>query len=122
MKAALTLPLAFLLQISTPEGPATAPNPEFPLHVAVLQTQANAGRDGSRGFGRGNILGTPDKGIDFTYQCSAAVLNTGKNEFYQARWKKQDRKIELLMQRIGSDHLDKCDLDVSYKAQPYKSR
>jgi hypothetical protein len=50
------------------------------------------------------------------------VLNTGKNEFYQARWKKQDRQLQLLMQRIGSDHLDKCDLDVSYKAQPYKSR
>jgi len=122
MKAALILPLSFLFQISTPDGPATAPNPQFPLHVEVVQTQATAGRDGSRGFGRGNILGTPDKGIDFTYQCSSAVLNTGKNEFYQARWKKQDRQLQLLMQRIGSDHLDKCDLDVSYKAQPYKSR
>ena len=122
MKAALILPLAFLFQISTPDGPATAPNPQFPLHVEVVQTQATAGRDGSRGFGRGNILGTPEKGIDFTYQCSSAVLNTGKNEFYQARWKKQDRQLQLLMQRIGSDHLDKCDLDVSYKAQPYKSR
>lgn len=122
MKAVLTLPLAFLLQISTPDGPATAPNLEFPLHVQVIQTQATSGRFGSRGFGRGNVLGAPEKGIDFTYECSSAILNTGKNEFYQARWKKQDRKIELLMQRIGSDHLDKCDLEVALKAEPYKSR
>ena len=122
MKVALLLPLAFLLQINTPDGPATAPNLQFPLHVEVLRTQATADRTGSRGFGRGNILGSPDKGIDFTYECSAAILNTNKNEFYQARWKKQDRRLELLMQRIGSDHLDKCDIDISYKPQPYKSR
>ena len=73
-------------------------------------------------LGAGNILGQPEKGIDFTYQCSSAILNTGKDEFYQARWKKQDRRIELLMQRIGSDHLDKCDIDIAIKAQPYKSR
>jgi hypothetical protein len=121
MKVALLLPLAFLLQ-STPDGPATAPNPDFPVHVQVLQTQATAGRYGAHGFGRGNILGTPDKGIDFTYQCSAAVLNNGKTEFYQARWKKQDAKLEILMQRIGSDHLDKCELEVALKAAPYNSR
>lgn len=122
MKAALLLPLAFLLQFQTPDGPATATNPQYPLHVEVLVTQASAGATGSRGFGRGNILGPPEKGIDFTYECSAAILNNNKNEFYQARWKKQDRRLELLMQRIGSDHLDKCDIDIAYKAQPYKSR
>ena len=121
MKAVLLLPLAFLLQ-STPDGPATAPNPDFPVHVRVIQTQGRAGRQGARGFGRANILGTPEKGIDFTYQCGEAVLNTGKNEFYQARWKKQDSKLELLMQRIGSDHLDKCDLEVTVKAAPYTER
>lgn len=122
MKVALLLPLAFLLQINTPDGPATNPNPQFPLHVEVIQTQATARRNGSTGFGRGNLLGSPAKGIDFTYECSAAILNTNKNEFYQARWKKQDRRLELLMQRIGSDHLDKCDIDISYKAHPYKSQ
>jgi hypothetical protein len=80
MKAVLLLPLAFMLQISTPDGPATAPNLEYPLHVQVLQTQANTDRLGSRGFGRGNILGPPEKGIDFTYQCGPALLDTGKNE------------------------------------------
>ena len=122
MKAALLLPLAFLLQVSTPDGPATAPNPQYPLHFEVLQTQATANRLGAHGFGRGNLLGPPEKGIDFTYDCSEAILNTNKSEFYQARWKKQDRRLELLMQRIGSDHLDKCDIDIAYKAQPYKSR
>jgi hypothetical protein len=122
MKAVLMLPLAFLLQVSMPDGPATTPNLEYPMHVEVIQTQARAGFGGARGFGRGNILGQPEKGIDFTYECSNAILNTNKNEFYQARWKKQDRRLEILMQRIGSDHLDKCDIDIAYKAQPYKTR
>jgi hypothetical protein len=85
-----------------------------------LLTKANGGRSGFTGFGRGNILVPDLKGIDFTYDCGTAFLNNGPTEFYQARWKKPDRKLEILMQRIGSDHLDKCELEVSYKAAPYK--
>jgi len=120
MKVAVLLPLALLLQIPTPDGPATATNLEYPVHLQILLTKANGNRYGFSGFGRGNILGPPVQGVDFTYACSTPMLDNSHNEFYQARWKKQDRKLEILMQRVGSDHLDKCDLDIALKSVPYK--
>jgi hypothetical protein len=118
MKTALLL-LAFIPQVSSPDGPATVTNPQFPIHVQVLATKADNTRIGARGMGRGNILGDTVKGIDFAYDCAEPILNTGPAEFYQARWKKQDQKLELLMQRIGSDHLDKCTIAITYKPAPY---
>ena len=50
------------------------------------------------------------------------MLDNSRNEFYQARWKKPNRKLEILMQRIGSDHVDKCELDVALKQVPYIRR
>jgi hypothetical protein len=113
------LALAFFWQVSMPDGPVTAPHPDYPVHVQVLLTKAQNGRRGATGFGRGNIVGPPAKGIDFTYDCGQPFLNNGEQEFYQARWKKQDQKLEILMQRIGSDHIDKCDLEVAMKDVPY---
>jgi hypothetical protein len=121
MKLAL-LALAFLWQVSAPDGPATTPNAQYPLHVQILLTKANNSSRGANGFGRGNVLGVPGtaaRGIDFTYDCGEPMLNSGEREFYQARWKKQDRELQILMQRIGSDHVDKCDLEVAMKDVPY---
>jgi hypothetical protein len=120
MKLAALFLMAIFIQ--TPDGPATAPDPDYPLHVQVLLTKANAGRYGATGFGRGNILGPPRRGIDFTYECSTPFFNNGPQEFYQARWKKPDAKLEILMQRTGSDKLDKCELAIAYKAAPYASK
>ncbi len=123
MKAAalflLVLALPAAIAQDSPDGPATVPHADYPLRVQVLMTKANVSRYGSHGFGRGNVLGPPEKGIDFTYDCSTPFLNNGPAEFYQARWKKPDRQIEILMQRIGSDHLDKCQIDIAYKPAPY---
>jgi len=118
MKIAV-LALAFLWQVAAPDGPSVAPNPEYPVHVQILSTKAQNGRRGAHGFGRANIVGPPAKGIDFTYDCAQPILNNGEREFYQARWKKQDMKLEILAQRIGSDHVDKCDLEVAMKDVPY---
>lgn len=119
MKAVLLLPLALALQIAAPDGPATTPDLQYPVHLQIMMTKANGSFRGFSGFGRGNILGPPLQGVDFTYNCSTPMLDNGRNEFYQARWKKQDRKLEILMQRIGSDHVDKCDLEVALKNVPY---
>jgi hypothetical protein len=118
MKSAF-LVLALVWQVAAPDGPAMAPNPDYPVHVQILATKAQNGKRGAHGFGRANIVGPPAKGIDFTYDCAEPILNNGAREFYQARWKKQDLKLEILMQRIGSDHIDKCDLEVAMKDVPY---
>jgi hypothetical protein len=122
MKVAALFLLAFLGQAPAPDGPAMSPHPDYPLHVQILLTKANGNRDGFNGFGRGNLLNPTLKGFDFTYDCGEAFLNNGPTESYQAKWKKPDRQLEILMQRIGSDHLDRCQLNIAYKAEPYKTK
>lgn len=77
----------------------------------------NGGYDG---YGRADLLGATPQGVDYTFSCSEPFLhNVGKAEFYQARWKKPDQKLEILMQKVGSDHLQKCELKTSVKPEPY---
>jgi hypothetical protein len=105
-----------------PDVPATAPNPEFPLHVRIFGNRWNHVRGSYHGFGRGDLLGNKPTGFDYTYSCSEPFLhNALKGEFYQARWKKQDLKLEILMQKVGSDHLHRCELNVALKPTPYGS-
>jgi hypothetical protein len=105
---------------ASPDVPATEPNPQFPLHVRILQSHWNHVNGGYQGYGRGDILADEPTGFDYTYSCSEPFLhNAQKDEFYQARWKKQDQKIELLMLQVGSTHEQKCELKVALKPAPY---
>ena len=112
MKPAILL-LAMLAQgASSISGPATAPNPDFPLHVHIFIAKG--------GFGRGDILDATPQGFDYTTTCGNSFFNNGQPaEFYQARWKKPNEKIELLLQRIGSDHTLRCELNITIKGKPY---
>jgi len=106
--------------IAAPDVPATAPNAEFPLHVRIFGNHWNYSRTGYHGFGRGDLLGDKPVGFEYTYSCSEPFLhNALKGEFYQARWKKQDLKLEILMQKVGSNHLHRCELNVALKHVPY---
>ena len=118
------LPLLLLfLQFgpTPPRVPATQPDPGYPLrvHLIVVKSQGYAGD--YRGFGRGDILapGGPI-GFDYTDSCGSPFMNNRQpGEFYQARWKKQDYKLEILLQDIGSSRLSRCELQVSLKQHPY---
>jgi hypothetical protein len=103
-----------------PDVPAATPNPEYPVHARIVQSHWNYVNGGYEGYGRGNILGDKPVGFDYTYSCSEPFLhNAQAAEFYQARWKKQDQRLELLMQKVGTDHQQKCELKVALKAAPY---
>jgi hypothetical protein len=105
---------------AAPEGPAMPPNAQFPMHVRILQTHWNHVNGGYEGYGRGNILGDKLTGFDYTYSCAEPFMhNAQKDEFYQARWKKEGQKLELLMQELGTDHEHKCELKVALKPMPY---
>lgn len=121
MKTALLL-LAFIfpMTVSPPSGPAMTPNPAYPVHVHLFIAKANGNNGGYQGFGRGDILGASPQGFDYSFSCSVPFLaNSVAKEFYQGKWKKQDQKLEILLQRIGSDHLDRCELKVALKPVPY---
>ena len=111
-----------LAQVVPPDVPATAPNPDFPLHLRVFHTRWSHTRGIYEGFGRADLLGDKPTGVDYTFECGEPFLhNKQPSEFYQARWKKQDQKLEILMQKVGSDHLQKCELKVTLKPMPYGS-
>ena len=142
MKTALLL-LAFLGQAGTapPDVPLADPTPDFPLHVHLISARFGADtvreyrslqgemRGGPgylqatgsyHGFGAGNLLGDTPRGFDYAFDCGAAfVENRQAQDFYQARWKKQDERLEILMQRIGSDHYDICELKLAMKPHPF---
>lgn len=108
--------------VAQPEAPASAPDAAYPLHIRVLQAHWHRVRGGYMGFGRANLLDESRRGLDFTYSCDAPFLhNAQHDEFYQARWKKPDQKLEILTQQIGTAHVHRCTLQVTLKDAPYGS-
>jgi hypothetical protein len=129
MKAPILLSALFLAlfasatavpQYEAPGVASTVPNPDFPLHIRVLsQGERVRNRFGTHGFGRADLLGNPVRGMDYAFDCFTAFLHNANGEFYQGRWKKTDLEMEILVQRVGSDHVDKCTLKVTMKPEPY---
>ncbi len=121
MKSALLLLAMFAQYYATsPADPATAPNPDYPVHVHILIAVSNGGQGDYHGHGRGDILGPTLQGFDYTFSCGQPFNNNRlTDEFYQAKWKKPNEKLEILLQPIGSNHIAHCDLNVAMKARPY---
>lgn len=106
--------------VQPPNIPVTDPNPAFPLHVRLFTARSAGTNSAYYGSGIGNILGTPQKGFEFAFHCTASLVpNVQDDGFYQARWKQPDMRLEILTQRVGSKHTDTCALDVTLKAQPF---
>lgn len=121
MKLSLLLLAMFAPFYPTPPAdPATTPNPDYPVHVHIIIAKATGGQGDYHGFGRGDILGPTLQGFDYTFSCGQPFNNNRQpGEFYQARWKKANEKLEILLQPIGSSHINHCDLNIALKARPY---
>jgi hypothetical protein len=103
-----------------PHTAAMEPNPQYPLKVRVLSSDRTHDRYGTKSYGSGNLLQEPMVGFDYSSDCSGGFMHNGaQGEYYQGRWKKQDRKIEILTAETGSTHVDKCDIDITEKPKPY---
>jgi hypothetical protein len=79
---------------------------------------ATSSLDAVDGEGRANVYqnGQP-RGIDFAYHCGVRLRVSPSYETFMARWKKQDRVLEVLMPRLGGKpgDMDSCDLNVTMK-------
>jgi hypothetical protein len=116
----LFAPAMAVPQYEPPGVASTVPNPNYPLHVRVLsQGERVHNRFGTHSFGRADLLASPVRGMDYAFDCSTGFLHNENGDFYQGRWKKPDQEMEILVQRMGSDHVDKCTLKVTMKAEPY---
>ena len=41
------------------------------------------------------------------------MQNHDPSQYFQARWKKQDLRLEILLQEIGNKHPTRCELKVT---------
>jgi hypothetical protein len=111
----------------TPEQPRVAwatPNAEYPLKVRVLSSDRHQsvshGIVLTQSYGSGNLLSGPNVGFDYSSYCEGGFMhNAAAGEYYQGKWKTQDRKIEILVMQPGTTFSEKCTIDVSLKPAPY---
>jgi len=109
-------------ETQSPDIPVTDPDPGFPLRVHLGAARWGGPSPLYHGYGTGNLLGATPQGFDFIYGCSVPFMeNSQQNDFYQARWKKQDESMEILMQVVGGNHEEVCELKIAYKAVPFTS-
>jgi hypothetical protein len=99
------------------------PQLDYPLHFHVVDGQRTEDATTDHGWGTANLSESAQlapEGAEFTYTCAFGFLtNTQLTGFYQGRWVKQGSEIEVLLQRPGSDQIDRCTVEVSLKPQPY---
>jgi hypothetical protein len=108
---------------------------DYPLrvHIFMLNGYSHYYRQGSTsggftsldavdGEGRANLYenGQP-RGFDFSYVCSRRLMASPGFETYLARWKKQDRVLEVLQPVMGGKlgEMDGCEFKVTMKDTAY---
>lgn len=126
LAAFVGLPMWSVAQVNgmiTPNAPVNMQSPKYPLRVRILQEHWRQTHWTLRGFGRGNLMGSPLQGFDFTYECSPPFMATPAGETYPARWKRKNTEIEILTGRIGHpNRFNKCTLLVSMHLFAYRHR
>ena len=105
----------------SPFVPAAVPDPDYPMHVQIFVSRTMySGINGNHAEGRGNILDSPEVGFDFYHSCDQRfAMRPDPNMVFQARWKKQDTTLQILLQEVGSNKISHCDLELTIQPQPY---
>ena len=92
-------------------GPSEIQDPAYPLRVRILTRNGSRnGYGGIRMWGRGDLFGQQEQGFDYETTCDEVLMVTHGEERYSARWKKQDRELEMLVSKVGTGKADKCSV------------
>lgn len=116
---ALALVSVAFAQVSV-GGPTQVPDPAYPLRVRILTRNASRGPSGLRMWGRADLYGQQEQGIDYEATCSEVFMVTHGDERYSARWKKPNRELEILLSRVGTGKADKCVVRVDLQNFVYE--
>lgn len=101
-------------------GPTQVQDPSYPLRVRILERNI-ARRAGEivRMWGRADLVDAQEQGFDFDSDCSDLFMVSHGDELYSARWKKQDKELEMLLSKIGTGKSSKCTLKADLKPFVY---
>ncbi|ADW70724.1 hypothetical protein [Granulicella tundricola] len=105
------------------EGPST----DHLIQFHVLDGQRQEDSFGDHGWGIANLVdpqpGSVLQGADYRFDCSRGFVTSSQlDNYYQGRWTRPGQKLELLLQRPGSDKVDRCTVSVALRPDPYPER
>ena len=103
-------------------GPTQTQDPNYPLQVLILQRNwSHEGYGGIRMWGRGNLItGQQEQGFDYESTCDEKFMVSHGDERYSARWKKQDKELEMLLSKVGTGKANKCAVKVDLQQFVYE--
>jgi len=116
---ALVLVSAALAQVNV-GGPTEVQDPAYPLRVRILTRNGSRGPYGIRMWGRADLFGQQEQGFDYETTCDEVLMVTHGDERYSARWKKQDKELEMLVSRVGTGKANKCVLKADLQQFVYE--
>ena len=102
-------------------GPAHVEDPAYPLRVRILTRNTARGLGGIRMWGRADLfLDQKEQGFDYESTCDEVLMVTHGDERYSARWKKQDKELEMLVSRVGTGKANKCVMKADLQQFVYE--
>ena len=102
-------------------GPSSVQDPAYPLRVRILTRNGSRGAGGIRMWGRADLfLGQQEQGFDYESTCDEVLMVTHGDERYSARWKKQDKELEMLVSKVGTGKANKCVMKADLQQFVYE--
>ena len=99
-------------------GPTATQDPAYPLKVRILERNVDRSKFAVRSWGRADLYdGQKVQGFDYQTDCNLIVMTSQGDERFSARWKKQDKELEMLVSKIGAAKSQKCE--VKANLQPF---
>jgi hypothetical protein len=100
-------------------GPTQVEDPAYPLKVRILERNTSRSAYGMRMWGRANLTLPQEQGFDYESECSMLFMVSHGDELYSARWKKQDKELEMLVSKMGTGKSEKCTVKADLKPYIY---
>ena len=108
-------------------GPTQVQDPNYPLRVRILtrnispewQERGPLAHNGMRTSGQADLFGGAyaEQGFDYETTCDEILHG---DERYSARWKSQDRELEMLVSKVGSGKSIKCSVKTDLQQFTYE--
>jgi hypothetical protein len=115
----ILLPVLFLLSQVPVGGPTQVQDPNYPLRVRILERNTHRQNGSMRMWGRGDLIAQSEQVFDYESTCGELFMVSHGDELYSARWKKQDRELEMLVSKMGTGKSEKCTLKADLKPFVY---
>jgi len=113
------VPVLFLLSQIPVGGPTQVQDPNYPLRVRILERNTSRHNGSMRMWGRADLMEPQAQGFDYESTCDELFMVSHGDELYSARWKKQDRELEMLVSKMGTGKSNKCVLKADLKPFVY---